>query len=56
MEKSINRKIAEHANLFKKTIVNQIANLDIDKNIKTDILRLIYVNQPHKHERPRYCN
>lgn len=42
MEKSINRKIAEHANLFKKTIANQITHLNIDKNTKTDLLRLIY--------------
>ena len=42
MEKNINRKIADHANLFKKTIANQISNLDIDKNKKTDLLRLIY--------------
>ena len=42
MEKSINRKIAEHANLFKKTIATQIANLNIDKNTKTDLLRLVY--------------
>ncbi len=42
MEKSINRKIAEHANQFKKTIATEITNLNIDKNVKTDLLRLIY--------------
>ena len=42
MEKNINRKIADHANLFKKTIINEISSLDIDKNTKTDLLRLIY--------------
>ena len=28
--------------MFKKTIANEISGLDIDKNIKTDLLRLIY--------------
>ena len=42
MEKSINRKIAEHANHFKNTIAAEITNLNIDKKVKTDLLRLIY--------------
>ena len=42
MEKSINKKIAQHANEFKTNITNAIKLLDIDDNTKSDLLRYIF--------------